>query len=40
VGAAISGSAEQSVSQPLAGLGAGQGLLVVPADDELAAYSG
>lgn len=38
VGAAISGPDEQNVSQPLTGLGAGQGLLVVPAAGELAAY--
>jgi outer membrane protein assembly factor BamB len=38
VGAAIPGPDEQNVSQPLAGLGAGQGLLVVPAGNLLAAY--
>ena len=40
VGAAIPGPDEQNVSQPLTGLGAGQGLLAVPAGNELAAYSG
>jgi outer membrane protein assembly factor BamB len=39
-GSAISGSTEQTQSHPLAALGAGQGLLVVPAGNELAAYSG
>jgi outer membrane protein assembly factor BamB len=38
VGAAIPAPDEQDVSQPLTGLGAGQGLLVVPAGNELAAY--
>jgi outer membrane protein assembly factor BamB len=38
-GAAVSRPDEQSISPPLAGLGAGQGLLVVPAGNELAAYS-
>jgi hypothetical protein len=38
VGAGVSGPDEQNVSQPLAGLGAGQGLLVVPAGNLLAAY--
>jgi hypothetical protein len=33
-------SAEQNVSQPLTWLGAGQGLLVVPAGTKLAAYAG
>ncbi|HYZ57602.1 MAG TPA: PQQ-binding-like beta-propeller repeat protein [Streptosporangiaceae bacterium] len=40
VGAGIPAPDEQNVSQPLTGLGAGQGLLVVPAGDELAAYGG
>jgi hypothetical protein len=38
VGAAIPGPDEATVSQPLTGLGAGQGLLVVPAGNRLAAY--
>ncbi len=38
VGAAIPGPDEQNVSQPLTGLGAGQGLLVVPAGGHLTAY--
>ena len=38
VGASIPAPDEQNVSQPLTGLAAGQGLLVVPAGDELAAY--
>jgi outer membrane protein assembly factor BamB len=38
VGAGIPGPDEQNVSQPLTGLGAGQGLLVVPAGNRLAAY--
>jgi outer membrane protein assembly factor BamB len=40
VGSAISAPDEQNVAQPLTGLGAGQGLLVVPAGDNLVAYSG
>ena len=40
VGTAINGPDEQNVSQPLTGLGAGRGLLVVPAGDTLAAYGG
>jgi len=40
VGSAIDGPDEQNVSQPLTGLGAGQGLLVVPAGDNLVAYGG
>ena len=40
VGAAISAPDEQTVSQPLTGLGAGRGLLVVPAGDNLVAYGG
>lgn len=40
VGAGIPGPDEQNVSQPLTGLGAGLGLLVVPAGDQLAAYGG
>ena len=40
VGSGISGPDEQNASQPLTGLGAGQGLLVVPAGDQLSAYSG
>ena len=39
VGSAIPAPDEQNVSQPLTGLGAGQGLLVVPAGDQLSAYS-
>ena len=39
VGSGIPGPDEQNVSQPLTGLGAGQGLLVVPAGDQLSAYS-
>jgi outer membrane protein assembly factor BamB len=38
VGAGIPGPDEQNVSQPLTGLGAGQGLLVVPAGNQLSAY--
>jgi HYR domain/Pentapeptide repeats (8 copies)/PQQ enzyme repeat len=38
VGAAIPAPNEQSVSQPLTGLGAGQGLLVVPAGNTVTAY--
>jgi hypothetical protein len=38
VGAAIALPDEQSSSQPLTGLGAGQGLLVVPAGNTLTAY--
>jgi outer membrane protein assembly factor BamB len=38
VGQGIPGPDEQNVSQPLTGLGAGQGLLVVPAGNRLAAY--
>jgi outer membrane protein assembly factor BamB len=38
VGSGISGPDEQNVFQPLTGLGAGQGLLVVPAGNRLAAY--
>jgi outer membrane protein assembly factor BamB len=38
VGSGIPGPDEQNVSQPLTGLGAGQGLLVVPAGNRLAAY--
>jgi outer membrane protein assembly factor BamB len=40
VGAAISAPDEQNVAQPLTGLGAGRGLLVVPAGDNLVAYGG
>lgn len=39
-GSPINGPDEQNVSSPLTGLGAGQGLLVVPAGDQLAAYGG
>jgi outer membrane protein assembly factor BamB len=39
VGSGIPAPDEQNISQPLTGLGAGQGLLVVPAGDQLAAYS-
>ncbi|MFC9857692.1 MULTISPECIES: outer membrane protein assembly factor BamB family protein [unclassified Streptomyces] len=38
VGAPINGPDEQNVSQPLTGLGAGGGLVVVPAGDLLVAY--
>jgi outer membrane protein assembly factor BamB len=38
VGSEIPGPDEQNVSQPLTGLGAGQGLLVVPAAQTLVAY--
>jgi outer membrane protein assembly factor BamB len=38
VGAPISGADEQNVSSPLAGLGVGQGLIVVPALNTLSAY--
>jgi outer membrane protein assembly factor BamB len=38
VGSSIPGPDEQNMSQPLTGLGAGQGLLVVPAGSVLAAY--
>jgi outer membrane protein assembly factor BamB len=38
VGSPIPGPDEQNVSQPLTGLGAGQGLLVVPAGNVLAVY--
>jgi outer membrane protein assembly factor BamB len=40
VGASIPAPDEQNVSQPLTGLAAGQGLLVVPAGNELAAFTG
>ena len=40
VGTAINGPDEQNVAQPLTGLGAGRGLLVVPAGDTLVAYGG
>jgi outer membrane protein assembly factor BamB len=39
-GSSIDGPDEQNVSSPLTGLGAGQGLLVVPAGDQLVAYGG
>jgi len=39
VGSPISAPDEQNVSQPLTGLGAGQGLLVVPAGATLSAYA-
>src|SRR6202012_200016 len=39
VGAAISAPDEQNVAQPLTGVGAGRGLLVVPAGDTLVAES-
>jgi outer membrane protein assembly factor BamB len=39
VGAAINGPDEQNVSQPLTGLGAGDGLLVVPAGTTLNVYT-
>ncbi|HEU4348017.1 MAG TPA: PQQ-binding-like beta-propeller repeat protein [Actinoplanes sp.] len=38
VGSAVSAPDEFSVAEPLAGLGAGQGLLVVPAENRLVAY--
>src|SRR5205823_5350279 len=38
VGASIPGPDEQNVSQPLTGLGAGQGLLVVPSGTTISAY--
>ena len=38
VGTPISGPDEQNVSQPHTGLGAGQGLLAVPAGSRLVAY--
>jgi hypothetical protein len=37
-GSPISGPDEQNVAQPLTGLGAGSGVLVVPAGDVLTAY--
>jgi outer membrane protein assembly factor BamB len=40
VGSGVPGPEEQSAAQPLTGLGAGQGLVVVPAGDRLVAYSG
>jgi outer membrane protein assembly factor BamB len=40
VGAPIPGPDEQNVSQPLTGLTAGEGLLVVPAGNRLVAYGG
>ncbi len=39
VGAAISGPDEQNVSQPLTGLAAGEGTLIVPAASTLTAYA-
>jgi outer membrane protein assembly factor BamB len=39
VGAPVSGADEQNGSEPLAGLAAGQGLLVVPAANTLSAYA-
>ena len=39
VGAPISGADEQNSSEPLAGLAAGQGLIVVPAGKTLSAYA-
>ena len=39
VGSGIGGPDEQDVSSPLTGLGAGQGLLVVPAGGQLTAYA-
>jgi hypothetical protein len=39
-GSPIDGPDEQNVSSPLTGLGAGEGLLVVPASDQLVAYGG
>lgn len=40
VGAAIAQPDEQNISQPLTGLGAGQGLLIVPAGNTISAFSG
>ena len=40
VGAPISGADEQNASEPLSGLGAGQGLIVVPAGKTLSVYAG
>lgn len=40
VGTAIPAPEEGSAAQPLTGLGAGQGLLIVPAGDQLTAYAG
>jgi outer membrane protein assembly factor BamB len=40
VGAAINQPDEQNISQPLTGLGAGEGLLVVPAGRTISAFSG
>jgi outer membrane protein assembly factor BamB len=40
IGAAIPRPDEQNISQPLTGLGAGQGLLVVPAGRTISAFSG
>jgi outer membrane protein assembly factor BamB len=37
-GAAISGPDEQGVSQPLAGIGAGEGYLIVPAGSVISAW--
>jgi outer membrane protein assembly factor BamB len=39
VGSAIAAPDEQNVSQPLTGLGAGQGMLVVPAGSTVSAYA-
>jgi outer membrane protein assembly factor BamB len=39
VGAPISGADEQNASEPLAGLAAGQGMIVVPAGKTLSAYA-
>jgi outer membrane protein assembly factor BamB len=39
VGAPISGADEQNASEPLSGLGAGQGVIVVPAGKTLSAYA-
>lgn len=39
VGASIPGPDEQNVSQPLTGLGAGDGILVVPAGSQISAYA-
>ncbi len=40
VGATIPAPAEGSSAEPLTGLSAGQGLLIVPAGDQLTAYAG
>ncbi len=39
VGASIPGPDEQNVSQPLTGLGAANGVLIVPAGTQISAYA-